>query len=223
VVSADGKKLLGAVLIGDTDAYGGLLQLMLNNMDLPDNAQALILPSFDGAAAPALGADALPMSAQICSCNNVSKGDICDAVTAGNLDFDSIKSCTKAASSCGGCAALVKQVVNAELEKMGVEVKKDLCEHFAYSRQELYHLCQIGEIKSFDDLLAKHGNGQHDGCDICKPAAASILASLWNEHVLKKPLHVCKTPTTTLWPICKKTALTRWVPRWPVVKSHPMA
>lgn len=188
VVSADGKKLLGAVLIGDTDAYGGLLQLMLNNMDLPDNAQALILPSFDGAAAPALGADALPMSAQICSCNNVSKGDICDAVAAGNLDFDSIKSCTKAASSCGGCAALVKQVVNAELEKMGVEVKKDLCEHFAYSRQELYHLCQIGEIKSFDDLLAKHGNGQHDGCDICKPAAASILASLWNEHVLKKPL-----------------------------------
>jgi nitrite reductase (NADH) large subunit len=188
VVSADGKKLLGAVLIGDTDAYGGLLQLMLNNMDLPDNAQALILPSFDGAAAPALGADALPMSAQICSCNNVSKGDICEAVAAGNLDFDSIKSCTKAASSCGGCAALVKQVVNAELEKMGVEVKKDLCEHFAYSRQELYHLCQIGEIKSFDDLLAKHGNGQHDGCDICKPAAASILASLWNEHVLKKPL-----------------------------------
>lgn len=188
VVSADGKKLLGAVLIGDTDAYGGLLQLMLNNMDLPDNAQALILPSFDGAAAPALGADALPMSAQICSCNNVSKGDICDAVAAGNLDFDSIKSCTKAASSCGGCAALVKQVVNAELEKMGVEVKKDLCEHFAYSRQELYHLCQIGEIKSFDDLLAKHGNGQHDGCDICKPAAASILASLWNKHVLKKPL-----------------------------------
>jgi nitrite reductase (NADH) large subunit len=188
VVSADGKKLLGAVLIGDTDAYGGLLQLMLNDMDLPENAQALILPSFDGAAAPALGADALPMSAQICSCNNVTKGDICSAVAAGSLDFDSIKSCTKAASSCGGCAALVKQVVNAELEKMGVEVNTDLCEHFAYSRQELYHLCQIGEIKSFDALLAKHGNGQHDGCDICKPTTASILASLWNEHVLQKPL-----------------------------------
>lgn len=188
VVSADGKKLLGAVLIGDTDAYGGLLQLMLNDMDLPDNAQALILPSFDGAAAPALGADALPMSAQICSCNNVSKGDICDAVAAGTVDFDGLKNCTKAASSCGGCAALVKQVMNAELEKMGVEVKKDLCEHFAYSRQELYHLCQVGAIKSFDDLLEKHGNGQHDGCDICKPTAASILASLWNEHVLQKPL-----------------------------------
>ncbi len=188
VVSADGKKLLGAVLIGDVEAYGGLLQLMLNDMDLPDNAQALILPSFDGSAKPALGADALPMTATICSCNNVSKGEICDAVAKGCMDYDAIKAGTKAATSCGGCAALVKQVMNAELEKMGVEVKKDICEHFAYSRQELFHLCKVGEIKSFDALLDKHGNGQHDGCDICKPTAASIFASLWNEHVLKKPL-----------------------------------
>jgi nitrite reductase (NADH) large subunit len=188
VVSADGKKLLGAVLIGDVEAYGGLLQVMLNDMDLPENAQALILPSFDGSAQPALGADALPMTATICSCNNVSKGEICDAVARGCMDYDSVKCGTKAGTSCGGCAALVKQVMNAELEKMGVEVKKDICEHFAYSRQELFHLCKVGSIKSFDELLDKHGNGQHDGCDICKPTAASILASLWNEHVLKKPL-----------------------------------
>jgi nitrite reductase (NADH) large subunit len=188
VVSADGKKLLGAVLIGDVEAYGGLLQLMLNNMDLPENAQALILPSFDGSAKPALGADALPMTATICSCNNVSKGEICDAVARGCMDYDAIKDGTKAATSCGGCAALVKQVMNAELSKMGVEVKKDICEHFAYSRQEIYHLAKVGKIKAFDDLLSKHGNGQHDGCDICKPTAASIFASLWNEHVLKKPL-----------------------------------
>jgi len=186
VISKDGKKLLGAVLIGDVEAYGGLLQMMLNDLDLPENAQALILPSFDGSARPALGADALPVGAVICSCNNVSKGEICDAVARGCMDFDSIKDGTKAATSCGGCAALVKQVMNAELEKMGVEVKKDICEHFVYSRQELYHLCQVGSIKTFDDLLAKHGNGQHDGCDICKPAAGSIFASLWNENILKK-------------------------------------
>ncbi|GAC1379503.1 MAG: nitrite reductase large subunit NirB [Aquirhabdus sp.] len=188
VVSADGKKLLGAVLIGDVEAYGGLLQLMLNDMDLPDNAQGLILPSFDGSARPALGADALPATATICSCNNVSKGQICDAVAGGCTDYDGVKSCTKAGSSCGGCAALVKQVMNVELEKMGVEVKKDICEHFAYSRQEIYHLCKVGEIKSFDALLAKHGNGQHDGCDICKPTAASVFASLWNAYILEKPL-----------------------------------
>src|SRR5690606_16652630 len=73
---------------------------------------------------------------------------------------------------------------NAELRKQGVEVKRDICEHFAYSRQELYHLVRVGKIRSFDELLQKHGKGW--GCDICKPAAASIFAACWNEHVLEK-------------------------------------
>ncbi len=215
VVSEDGKKLLGAVLIGDVEAYGGLLQLMLNDMELPENAQALILPSFDGSAKPGLGADALPMTATICSCNNVSKGEICDAVARGCMDYDSIKDGTKAATSCGGCAALVKQVMNAELSKMGVEVKKDICEHFVYSRQELFHLCKVGEIKSFDELLEKHGNGQHDGCDICKPAAASILASLWNEHVLKKPLAALQDTNDYFMANLQKDGTYSVVPRMP--------
>jgi nitrite reductase (NADH) large subunit len=40
----------------------------------------------------------------------------------------------------------------------------------------------LHRIKSFDDLIVKHGKGH--GCEICKPAVASILASTWNEHVL---------------------------------------
>ena len=44
----------------------------------------------------------------------------------------------------------------------------------------------MGHIRSFDDLLAAHGKGL--GCDICKPAAANMLASCWNEFVLKKDL-----------------------------------
>ncbi|MGH8491738.1 MAG: nitrite reductase large subunit NirB [Moraxellaceae bacterium] len=183
VVSNDGKHLLGAVMVGDVDAYGTLLQFMLNKMDLPEHPDALILPSRDGSAAVGIGADALPMTAQICSCNNVSKADICAAIDSGITELGEIKSCTKAATSCGGCAALVGQVLNAELSKRGVEVKKDLCEHFPYSRQEMFHLIKVGNIRSFDEMLAKHGKG--DGCDICKPTTASILASTWNDYILK--------------------------------------
>ncbi|WP_288364564.1 (2Fe-2S)-binding protein, partial [uncultured Spongiibacter sp.] len=122
-------------------------------------------------------------SAQICSCNNVSKGDICAAVQDGALTVGDVKSCTKAASTCGGCTALVGQVVNAELTKLGVEVNTDLCEHFPYTRQELFHLIRVGGIKSFDELLEKHGSGK--GCAICKPTAASIFASCWNEYILE--------------------------------------
>ena len=65
IVSEDGKKLLGAVLVGEVDAYGSLLQLKLNDMDLPENPEGLILPSVDGDAGAGLGVDALPETAQI--------------------------------------------------------------------------------------------------------------------------------------------------------------
>ena len=183
VVSADGKHLLGAVMVGDVDAYGGLLQLMLNKMELPEYPDVLILPVRDGTGEVGVGVDALPMTAQICSCNNVSKSDICDAIDAGAMEVGDIKSATKAATTCGGCTALIGQILKCELGKRGVEVKKDICEHFAYSRQEMYHLIKIEKIRSFEEMLEKHGKG--DGCDICKPTTASILASTWNDHILK--------------------------------------
>ncbi len=121
-------------------------------------------PVSDGA--PLLGADALPDTAQICSCNNVSKGDLCAAIDGGAQTVGDLKACTKASATCGGCSALVKQVLDSELEKRGVEVNNHICEHFAYSRQEIYHLVRVGQITTFDELLEKHGSG--DGCDICK-------------------------------------------------------
>lgn len=184
VVSADKKTLLGAVLIGDAEDYGNLLQLALNGIELPEKPEALILPSLDGAAKPAMGPDKLPDTATICSCNDVSKGAICCSVRDGARTIGDVKAATKAATSCGGCTALVTQVLNSELSKLGVEVNTDLCEHFPYTRQELYSLVRVGEIKSFAELIHKHGKGH--GCEICKPAVGSILASCWNEYVLDK-------------------------------------
>lgn len=186
VISDDGKRLLGGVLVGDAEDFGTLQQMMLNDMDLPEHPESLILPNLSGIEKPALGADALPATATICSCNNVTKGDICSAIDAGSATVGDLKSCTKAATSCGGCAALVKNVLDAELVARGVEVNNHICEHFEYSRQELEHLVRVNKIKSFEALIEGHGNGH--GCDICKPAAASILATTWNEHVIEPHL-----------------------------------
>ncbi len=186
VVSADDKYLLGAVLIGDAAEYGSLLQFMLNKMALPSEPESLILPQLEGSSS-GIGVDALPDSAQICSCMNVTKADIVNAVQAGACDMTAIKSCTQAATGCGGCNALVTQVLNNELEKQGISVNNNLCEHFAYTRQALYHLIRIDQIKDFSTLIQKYGSGL--GCDICKATAASIFASCWNEHILNKPLH----------------------------------
>ena len=183
VVSDCGKRLLGAVLVGDATEYGTLLQMALNGIELPDSPESLILPQASGAPKKGLGVDALPDSAQICSCNDVSKGTLCAAVQDGATSIGALKKCTGAGTACGGCVPLVTQVLNAELAKQGVTVSRALCEHFAYSRQELHHLVRVERIRSFGELLARHGTGL--GCDICKPVAANILASTWNDFVLK--------------------------------------
>jgi nitrite reductase (NADH) large subunit len=123
-------------------------------------------------------------TALICSCNNVSKGAICAAIDAGCTTIGALKTSTKAATSCGGCSSLLAQILKAELVSRGVAVNNHLCEHFPYSRQQLFHLIRIGLLRSFGDTIAKHGRGL--GCDICKPVIASILASCWNEFVLKR-------------------------------------
>ncbi|NHZ66507.1 nitrite reductase large subunit NirB [Massilia genomosp. 1] len=183
VVSDCGKFLLGGVMVGDASEYGTLLQMMLNKIELPESPEFLILPQSDGKARPGLGVDALPDTAQICSCNDVSKGDLCAAVCGGATTIGALKSCTKAGSTCGGCVALVTQVMKAEMKKQGMAVNNHVCEHFPYSRQEIYHLVKVGNITSFEDLLAQHGTGR--GCDVCKPVAANVLASTWNDFVLK--------------------------------------
>ena len=185
VVNADGSLLLGGILVGDAEAYGTLLQLMQNQIKLSANPLSLLV-STDNDAAASLTVENLPDTAQICSCNNVTKGQICEAIRQDNLtDMPSLKKCTKAGTGCGGCVPLVKDLLTSELKQAGVEVNNHLCEHFPYSRQELYHLLRVGQFKSFDALLAQHGQGH--GCEICKPAVASMLASSWNDYVLNTP------------------------------------
>jgi nitrite reductase (NADH) large subunit len=184
VVSADGRRVLGAILVGDANDYGTLQQMALNALPLPAHPEELILPARAGGAPTGLGVDLLPATALICSCNNVSKRGICEAVGAGCASVGALKKATKASTTCGGCGPLVKQILDAELKKRGVAVNNHLCEHFSHSRQQLFHLIRVGGLKTFDAVLEKHGRGR--GCDICKPAVASILAACWNEMILKR-------------------------------------
>ena len=74
VISADGTRLLGGILVGDAADYGTWLQLMLNGMPLPARPESLLLPAGEAGESAGMGVAALPASAQICSCNNVTQG-----------------------------------------------------------------------------------------------------------------------------------------------------
>jgi nitrite reductase (NADH) large subunit len=177
----DGSRLVGGILVGDASEYGTLLMQFKSGKDLPVPPGELLLGKRDGELAGATGD--LAADAQVCSCNNVSKARICSAVRdQGLTTIGEIKSCTKAGTGCGGCLPLVTDLLKAELAAAGKVVNNNLCEHFPYTRQELFEIVKIKGIKTFAALIDGYGRGQ--GCEICKPAVASILASLWNENVM---------------------------------------
>lgn len=184
-ITNDGKYLLGGILIGDADAYNILLQTVNNKIILPPNPEDLILGSRGGAAESGSGVMNLPEDALICSCEAVTKGMICATVADGTAsNLDEIKKCTKAGTGCGGCVPLVKDLITGTMEENGVYIKNVLCEHFDYSRQELLDLIKMNNIRDYDTALDHFGKG--DGCEVCKPAVASILASVWNDLILKQ-------------------------------------
>ena len=41
---------------------------------------------------------------------------------------------------------MLKNLVDDELAARGISVDKSICEHFPYTRQELYHLARVGEL-----------------------------------------------------------------------------
>jgi nitrite reductase (NADH) large subunit len=182
VLGDSGTRVLGGVFVGNASPYQALSQMARGDLPTPARPQDM-LGSKQGAGGPVPGAGALAGRARVCSCNNVSKAAICEAVRSDGLtEVAQVKSATRAGTGCGGCVPIVTDIVKDELVKAGIAVTDHLCEHFPYSRQELFDLVRISGRRSFGQLLADHGRGR--GCDVCKPAVASVLASLGSGHIL---------------------------------------
>jgi len=180
-VDADERRVVGGVLVGDASGYDGLAAMARGDLPTPSAIGGLVAPSAAPAASGGVGA--MPDSAQVCSCNNVSKGAVRAAIAEGCHDVAGLKRCTSVGTGCGGCVPMVTELLNTELATAGIVVDDRLCEHFTHSRQELFDLVRLEGIASFSELLGRHGTGL--GCEICKPAVASMLASLGGGHILR--------------------------------------
>jgi nitrite reductase (NADH) large subunit len=183
-VTKDSKTLLGGILVGDSSDYNALFQIYSNVIPLPKNPEDLILGSRDGETFSFGSAMDLPDSAIICSCENVTKGTICCSIideTCSSLS--EVVKLTKATSGCGGCKPMVLDLVKAAQKSIGKEVKESICEHFHFTRQELFDIVKINKYTNFYEVIDHHGNG--DGCEVCKPVVASIFSSIYNDTANK--------------------------------------
>ncbi|WP_040390633.1 nitrite reductase large subunit NirB [Catelliglobosispora koreensis] len=166
LLTDDAQTLLGGILVGDAAAYPALRASL--GGPLPATPLSILSGQSVG----------VPETAQVCSCHAVTKADITEAISTGCTDVPGLKTCTKAGTGCGSCVPLLKQLLN----EAGVKQSKALCEHFTYSRQELFDIIKVRGITSFNALIGDFGTGR--GCDICKPAVASILATLTGQYIL---------------------------------------
>ncbi|WP_426571964.1 nitrite reductase large subunit NirB [Aquihabitans sp. McL0605] len=169
----DGGRVRAAVLVGDSSAFGPILDRFRSGRAL-DDPGALLKPAPTGAV-PA----AADPSAGICSCENVSRGAVCGAIAEGCDTLKALKATTRAGTGCGGCVPILEGLLRTE----SATAATGLCEHFGHSRVELYDLIRVRRHATFAEVLDRYGVAP-GGCEVCKPTVASILASLDNGYIL---------------------------------------
>ena len=90
------SQLIGAILVGNTDAAATLIQTFDRGDPLPDDPlESLCTPAFMAAA----GA----VDAIVCNCNKVARATIVDAITSGAKTMDTLCEATRAGTGCGSC------------------------------------------------------------------------------------------------------------------------
>ncbi|KAI9739141.1 MAG: hypothetical protein M1834_007354 [Cirrosporium novae-zelandiae] len=166
----DEKYLLGGMMIGDTRDYVKLVPMVKNRKPLE-----------------------VPPSEFILGANKDGEDNMTSQTTHKSVlatIVGDLKSCTKAGTGCGGCIPLVQTIFNKEMQAMGAEVLNHLCPHFSYSRADLYNIIFAKKLRSLPEVMKEAGKYPNSlGCEVCKPAIASIFASLFNQHVMDASLH----------------------------------
>ncbi|MEV4174229.1 FAD-dependent oxidoreductase [Nonomuraea sp. NPDC049709] len=120
LVIRDGR-LVGAILLGESDAVGTLTQLFDRGGPLPGDRAGLLFPGLSSA--PVADSPTLmPDAAKVCQCNNVTKGQIRACWEAGARDVAAVASATRATTGCGTCRDAVEGIVGWLCEQEGVSV-----------------------------------------------------------------------------------------------------
>jgi nitrite reductase (NADH) large subunit len=173
-----GGRLGGAILLGDAAAAPMLLQAFDRGTELPENRAELL---FQLAAESAAGVAELPVAAQICNCNGVSKGDLVRAVHGGHRTLRSLCEATRAGLGCGACKLQVQQVLELAA---GDAVQDDPSVHWyvpgvPLTKADLVRAVRERGLRSVSSVFAQLAGGREDAAS--KAGLASLLRTIWGK------------------------------------------
>jgi NAD(P)H-nitrite reductase large subunit len=110
LIIRDGR-LMGGILLGDSGKAANLLHAFESDAPLPDERIHLL---FDiGGSPKRVTLDQIPLDAQICNCEAVSKGAILECLKSGRRSIEEVRQATRAGLSCGSCDAMVRDIVES--------------------------------------------------------------------------------------------------------------
>lgn len=171
------NKLVGAILLGETDAFNVLMQLFKEESSLPKKRAELL---FGAANVPSLvNASDLPMHAQICNCHGITKATIHEAIIFKQCKtIDQVGQCTKAGRGCGSCKGLISQIIQTAIGQVGY----DSHEHYyvpgiPLEKSQLMAAIKEKGLKKVSDVFCELASGHEDAAS--KAGMASLLRSIW--------------------------------------------
>lgn len=176
LVIRDGR-LIGAILLGDISKSAYLTQAFDRETPLPEDRLALL---FDiGTPSKQASVEELPLDAQICNCNGVSKGAIANCVKNGRRSAKAVMEATRAGMGCGSCKSMVGELV---AWACGGETEEDPSQHYyvpgvPLTKPELIRACREQNLRSVSAVFRALAGGKEDAAS--KPGLASLLNTIW--------------------------------------------
>ncbi|MBI3754369.1 MAG: NAD(P)/FAD-dependent oxidoreductase [Deltaproteobacteria bacterium] len=168
------NRIQGIVMYGDTRDSQRLFQHLVDDSDISERRNAILFGAAPGPSADALSGDAI-----ICRCNGITKGVIVDAIEKkGLFTREDVKRETKASSSCGGCAALVDQILESVLGSSFQGMAKGICECTKYTREDVIKNIREKRLLSVSEVMETMG-WETVGCEQCRPALNYYVSMVW--------------------------------------------
>lgn len=178
-----GGRIIGTILLGDTDGYNRYMDLIENQEDITLQRKTLLT----GQPGTAKSVSSMPDSTTICGCMGISKGTIIKAIEENGLtSLKEVSEKTKACTSCKGCAPLIEQMLQDALggEYVRKEIQKTFCECIPLTWEEIRENVIISKLKSVHEILKALGNDT--GCPGCKPGLNYMLQEIYIDDYNKE-------------------------------------
>jgi NAD(P)H-dependent nitrite reductase large subunit len=158
-------RLAGAIILGDGSIVPSLLQTFSSALPVADNRAELLFAMGEAQASRKTpSAEAMPDSARVCDCNDVSKAQIVEAVLQGARSVQAVCDATRASTGCGSCRPEVEAIVAFACAGLNVPGREGRAEALRHQPEPDVSVAQ-GFSPAFTNKIEKLKQ-EKDGLDV---------------------------------------------------------